>query len=327
MKLWKVAPLDREKAKQIEHENQIPPLIAMLLQIRGFSSRDEVQDFLSAFRRGDFLDLSRHELTNPPTEPDERFYMGGVKTGTMQYDGVDVDMSADENYTAPSAPSYISSYTRERDEDDEAEPEEPLPPLAGVGAKLSGLLKRPGSRRRTGAAAAVKEKSAPVEQPSAPRADEAGFESSFSDFQEGDYAVRREFEPEKKPDYDDLYDEAANPGTFKEYLLARLTAFLYSFRRGSGAGARTMEDTDEDLGREVPVARASKYYGSYIRSMRLRLQISGVLLFFMLWILKDNSGMNSAEASDNVVFTSLLSTDTDNIGVTCDAVSANIGIK
>ncbi len=244
----------------------------------------EVQDFLSAFRRGDFLDLSRHELTNPPTEPDERFYMGGVKTGTMQYDGVDVDMSADENYTAPSAPSYISSYTRERDEDDEAEPEEPLPPLAGVGAKLSGLLKRPGSRRRTGAAAAVKEKSAPVEQPSAPRADEAGFESSFSDFQEGDYAVRREFEPEKKPDYDDLYDEAANPGTFKEYLLARLTAFLYSFRRGSGAGARTMEDTDEDLGREVPVARASKYYGSYIRSMRLRLQISGVLLFFMLWI-------------------------------------------
>ena len=47
MKLWKVAPLDREKAKQIEHENQIPPLIAMLLQIRGFSSRDEVQDFLS----------------------------------------------------------------------------------------------------------------------------------------------------------------------------------------------------------------------------------------------------------------------------------------
>ena len=47
MKLWKVAPLDREMAKQIEHENQIPPLIAMLLQIRGFSSRDEVQDFLS----------------------------------------------------------------------------------------------------------------------------------------------------------------------------------------------------------------------------------------------------------------------------------------
>ena len=47
MKLWKVAPLDREKAKQIQQENEIPPLIAMLLQIRGFSSRDEVQDFLN----------------------------------------------------------------------------------------------------------------------------------------------------------------------------------------------------------------------------------------------------------------------------------------
>ena len=47
MKLWKVAPLDREKAKQIERENQIPPLLAMLLQIRGFSSSEEVQDFLN----------------------------------------------------------------------------------------------------------------------------------------------------------------------------------------------------------------------------------------------------------------------------------------
>ena len=47
MKLWKVAPLDREKAKQIQQENEIPPLIAMLLQIRGFSAKDEVQDFLN----------------------------------------------------------------------------------------------------------------------------------------------------------------------------------------------------------------------------------------------------------------------------------------
>lgn len=46
MKLWKVAALDRDEAKRIQQDNQIPPLIAALLQIRGFSTHDEVQDFL-----------------------------------------------------------------------------------------------------------------------------------------------------------------------------------------------------------------------------------------------------------------------------------------
>ena len=46
MKLWKVAALDRDEAKRIQQDNQIPPLIAALLQIRGFFTHDEVQDFL-----------------------------------------------------------------------------------------------------------------------------------------------------------------------------------------------------------------------------------------------------------------------------------------
>ena len=41
---------------------------------------------------------------------------------------------------------------------------------------------------------------------------------------------------------------------------------------------------DEDLGSELSCAKASKYYGSYIRSMRLRLRICGILLFVMFWI-------------------------------------------
>ena len=73
----------------------------------------EIREFLDAFKRGDFLDLTEHELTNPPIEPDERFYMGGEKESRIQYDGVDVDMSADENYNAPQAPDYLSSYVRE----------------------------------------------------------------------------------------------------------------------------------------------------------------------------------------------------------------------
>ena len=251
----------------------------------------EIKEFLDAFKRGDFLDLTEHELTNPPIEPDERFYMGGEKESRIQYDGVDVDMSADENYNAPQAPDYLSSYAREQDGDDEELPDMPASPLAGLSSKVSGILRRNRGPRTTpsrervyeGRHNAVAAEEEPEEQKLTPEQEEMRFESSFSDFEEGDYAVKREYET-KPPDYDDLYEEAANPGSFKEYLFSRLTAMLYRMRGSSRAGARTMEDDEEDLGREVSCAKASKYYGSHIRSMRLRLRISGILLFIMAWI-------------------------------------------
>lgn len=251
----------------------------------------EIKEFLDAFKRGDFLDLTEHELTNPPIEPDERFYMGGEKESRIQYDGVDVDMSADENYNAPQAPDYLSSYVREQDGDGEEIPDMPASPLAGLSSKVSGILRRNRGPRTTpsrervyeGRHNAVAAEEEPEEQKLTPEQEEMRFESSFSDFEEGDYAVKREYET-KSPDYDDLYEEAANPGSFKEYLFSRLTAMLYRMRGSSRAGARTMEDDEEDLGREVSCAKASKYYGSHIRSMRLRLRISGILLFIMAWI-------------------------------------------
>jgi len=252
----------------------------------------EIREFLDAFKRGDFLDLTEHELTNPPIEPDERFYMGGEKESRIQYDGVDVDMSADENYNAPQAPDYLSSYVREEAGDkDEELPDMPASPLAGLSSKVSGILRRNRGPRTTpsrervyeGRHNAVAVEEEPEEQKLTPEQDEMRFESSFSDFEEGDYAVKREYEA-APPNYDDLYEEAANPGSFKEYLFSRLTALLYRMRGSSRAGARTMEDDDEDLGREVSCAKASKYYGSHIRSMRLRLQISGILLFIIAWI-------------------------------------------
>ena len=259
-------------------------------------SDDEVREFLDAFKRGDFLDLSEHELTNPPVEPDERFYRGGERESKIQYDGVEVDMSADENYSAPKAPDYFPRRSRKEDEADDEDAEEPDLPsgaLSGLGTKVSGLFRRrergprisPSVERTyesgSRATALDEPEEAPVRKASA--GDEVQFESAFSDYEDGDYAVKREYET-APPDYDDLYNEAANPGSFKEYLFSRLTALLYGLRSSGKAGARTMEDDDEDLGREVSCAKASKYYGSYIRSMRLRLRITGILLFVMAWI-------------------------------------------
>ena len=80
-----------------------------------------------------------------------------------------------------------------------------------------------------------------------------------------------------------LEEEAFFPPTFKEYILSKLTILLYRLR-GGRKGALTAEEDDEELGPEVPVAKASKYYGSFLRSQRLRLRLSGVLLLIMTWI-------------------------------------------
>ena len=252
----------------------------------------EVREFLDAFKRGDFLNLAEQEVSNPPVQPDERFYMGGARTSTIQYDGKEVDMSADENYRAPQSAESVYSYAREEDGEPE-QPDRPSGPLGALGAKVSEAI-RPPKRQRSERRAVKGEKrpEPPAEEKvsfeTLDRAeekirDEERFESAFSDYQEGDYAVKREFETAPPPDYDELFDEVANPGSFREFVFARLTALLYGLRR-SGAGARTMTVDDEDLGSELSCAKASKYYGSYIRSMRLRLRISGILLFVMFWI-------------------------------------------
>ena len=251
----------------------------------------EVREFLDAFKRGDFLNLAEQEVSNPPVQPDERFYMGGMRSSTIQYNGKEVDMSADENYRAPQSPESVYSYVREEESEPE-QPDRPSGPLGGIGAKVSEAIRSPKRVRNDRHTVRDERRSAPAAEERASFGtldrveekvrEEERFESAFSDYQEGDYAVRREFES-PPPDYDDLFEEVANPGTFREYVFSRLTALLYRMRRG-GAGARTMEDNDEDLGHELSCAKASKYYGSYIRSMRLRLRISGIMLFVMLWI-------------------------------------------
>ena len=283
------APVRRESIRPSAYASQPPRKSAR-------PSDAEVREFLDAFKRGEFLNLAEQEVSEPPISPDARFYMGGETAGTIQYDGKEVDMSADENYRAPASRGVVSSYAREADEDEEEEePDTPSAPLAAFGSRVSEVLLGPrrsrsadrGVRRERRTEEAVRE-SVSVEtlEPTAveKEEDEPPLESSFSDYHEGDYAVRREYETAPPPDYDDLYDEAADPGTFREFVFSRFTALLYRMRRSSRTGSQTMEDDDEDLGAEVNCARASKYYGSYIRSMRLRLRICGILLFIMFWV-------------------------------------------
>ena len=82
---------------------------------------------------------------------------------------------------------------------------------------------------------------------------------------------------------DALKDQDFFPSSFKEYLFSVFTGFLYRLR-GGARGTMTMDDEDEDLGDEVAPAFASRYYGSHIRSMRLRLHVCLILLAVLSWV-------------------------------------------
>lgn len=47
MKLWTVAPLNKQEANEIQSKYDLPSIIAMLLSIRGINTKDAIEDFLS----------------------------------------------------------------------------------------------------------------------------------------------------------------------------------------------------------------------------------------------------------------------------------------
>lgn len=80
-----------------------------------------------------------------------------------------------------------------------------------------------------------------------------------------------------------LKKESFFPENFKEYLTTLLTTTFYGLRKGAET-IITAEEDDEDLGPEATPAYASRYYGRFIRSLRLRMRLCLVLLAVMAWI-------------------------------------------
>ena len=76
------------------------------------------------------------------------------------------------------------------------------------------------------------------------------------------------------------------PSSFRAYLQSVFASLMLRFRVGN-KNAATVPDFDEDLGKEVEPALASKYYGSFTGNMRLRFRLSLIILFFMGWISLD----------------------------------------
>lgn len=116
--------------------------------------------------------------------------------------------------------------------------------------------------------------------------EEDDYVRSFRDYSvsEGVYAERGAYDEACEDELDRLGKEADFfPTSFREYIFSLFASALFGMRGGKAVSA-TMEDDDEDLGAELSPEAASKYYGSFTRSMRLRFRISLMLLALMCYI-------------------------------------------
>jgi len=240
-------------------------------------------------------------------EIDARFNLGGQRTGqAIAYGDTAVDLSADEDYVPAEQHEYSPSQWVPDYDDPLAERQDTAEPPRKQHRNLFGR-----ARQRF----APKEE-APTE---APPAEEEGAISD-SAASPAIYAVNTEYRdapddsidpdyiaaPDSMDntdtddgdddfdDYDDDGDESTRkyresdlyaPPTFREYLLS-LVASGWLRLRGTvrGRTAETMADFEEELGEELSAQAASKYYGSFLRSMRYRLRISAAVLALLLYI-------------------------------------------
>ena len=218
----------------------------------------DIRDYMSSLSEQDFLNLTSDVENVLPDheEIDSRFNIGGAASGTLTYNGSEVDTGIAEGYTPPVQQDYYTPA--EEDTDVEGGP---------LSRRLLAKLKR---RRE-------------VEMPPASdgMSDEE-FSAGFRDYgaAPADYAEAGEYEQ----DFSETYEkEDFFPQSFKEYILSALTTVLYGLRKGV-TGSFTMEDSDEDYGPEFSPMSASKYYGSFLRSMKLRVIISAIILVIMCWV-------------------------------------------
>ena len=233
-------------------------------------------------------------------EIDERFNLGGQsEVGAISYGGSAVDLSADEDYVqAPQTEYNPSQWTPDYDDPLAERSDTEEPPRKQHRSFLSRMRR--------------KKEEAAAEAAEAKKAEEPAEDEAITDEKAGPaiYAVNAEYRDEPdylsapesvdNTDYDDddfdAYEEDDRsrkyresdmyaPPSFKEYLLSIL-ASVWLKLRGTvrGRTAETMSDTEEDLGPELTPAEASKYYGSFLRSMKYRLRISAGVLALLLYI-------------------------------------------
>lgn len=222
---------------------------------------------------------------------DSRFHLGGEgRRAGISYAGSQVDLSADEDYVPAQSTHYNpSQWTPEYDDPlggpREAEEPERKKHRFVFGSRIVENFRADRSKR-------VKEQEEPAEEkPQGVRI------TTFDDNEVSPARYAEETEESLTPDFseddelraprDRRYRDSALyvPPTFREYVLSILGGVWLRIRGTvRGVTAETMDDTEEELGAELSPMEASRYYGSFLRSMRLRVRIAGGILALLCYI-------------------------------------------
>lgn len=92
------------------------------------------------------------------------------------------------------------------------------------------------------------------------------------------------FEEDEYEDYDD-YDDFASK-SFKDYISSRIAGIALKLRGNVPAdvASQTVQVDEDELGEEIPLINAQKYYGSQIYSLRLRFRLSVFFFAILVYI-------------------------------------------
>ena len=221
-------------------------------------------------------------------EIDSRFNLSGRKdTSSYRFGSRSVDMSADKDYSpSPQTDYNLSHWTPEYDgdgsrEDEETEPEE-----------KSGLLKKRRKSKKEGKEQQNQGYSSDYETFSLDEEpDDGAYSQGFRDHRAspGDYALEDDYYedsiPRQQGRLEDDFDGTGDLPSFREYLASIFaSAFLRIRGTNRSVTTSTMSDSEEDLGPELTPASACRYYGSFLRSQKLRLRIGAVLELLLCYI-------------------------------------------
>lgn len=206
--------------------------------------------------------------TQEETDDFSRFSLYGAGDRSMYYDGQELDLSPEEDYEAPAAQEHYA------------------PPEKGGRRAERQSESAPKTRKKFSLSRKEKKKKRPLNAPLTPEyEDEGSFAAQFRDYNAApsDYADLGDYDFDRVQEAESFPQDKEFP-SFREYLMGLVTGLLFRMRRAPGEGGATMEEDHEELGAEVAPVNASKYYGSFVHSMRLRFRICLVLLLLMSYI-------------------------------------------
>lgn len=258
-----------------------------------------LDDILSEFHAGaDFDDIISEQTTlfTPPehTPTREREYAPEVNSRynlsfrresepeQYSFNGQEIDLSEDEDYVPPHPGAAIpGSWTADTEE-------------SGDYDDYDSFLDKPARKKRTLFGFSKNKENGKGRQSSyQPKyimeevTEEDEFAGSFRDVtgEMDGYAAAADYAAERYSDtLGEDGEEGYFPPTFREYIASLFAAVFLRLRGSVENTSETMEDVEEDLGKELTCSQASKYYGSFVHSLRSRTTIGFALLLVMAYI-------------------------------------------